>query len=155
MKKDRNEIPVLINLLSVVHYDGAFSYPVQFVAKGKLNIIEKNRALLSYTEILEDEDSGQTVSSDIVLDVQPDEVTMTRNSDSLINTMVFSRRQRFEGKYSTPYGDMDMAVSSRDVSSVIGPGKGSVHLKYEIEFQGAYASSNEIHLEYSADKLTS
>ena len=50
---------------------------------------------------------------------------------------------------------MDMAVSSRDVSSVIGPGKGSVHLKYEIEFQGAYASSNEIHLEYSADKLTS
>ena len=35
---------------------------------------------------------------------------------------------------------------------MIGPDKGSVHLKYQLDFQGTYASTNELHLEYSAEQ---
>ena len=44
---------------------------------------------------------------------------------------------------------MDMAVFSRGVRCDIGDRKGSVHLKYQLDIQGAYASSNELHLEYT------
>ena len=57
--------------------------------------------------------------------------------------------QRFEGVYQTPFGSMDMAVMSRGVQCDIGEKKGSVHLKYQLDIQGNYASTNELHLEYT------
>ena len=44
---------------------------------------------------------------------------------------------------------MDMAVFARGVRCDIGEKKGSVHLKYQLDIQGAYASMNELHLEYT------
>ena len=67
------------------------------------------------------------------------------------NTMVFVKGQRFEGTYRTPYGNMDMAVFSGVVTCDAGERSGSVHLKYQLDIGGAYASTNELHLEYNAD----
>ena len=47
---------------------------------------------------------------------------------------------------------MNMGVFARDVNCMIGPDKGSVHLKYQLDFQGTYASTNELHLEYTAER---
>ena len=71
------------------------------------------------------------------------------------NTMVFVPDQRFEGTYQTPFGDMSMAVQARKVQCDIGEEKGSVHLKYQLDIQGAYASTNELHLEYTENRSES
>ena len=80
-----------------------------------------------------------------------DSLYVTRQGD-VTNTMVFVPRHRFEGIYQTPYGDMNMGVYARNVDCRIGPDSGSVHLKYQIDLQGSYTSTNELHLEYTAER---
>ncbi len=147
MKTERN---VLINLLAIARYDRTPDFPIQFMTKGKLTLHGNDPAVLEYTESQQDEETGEITTALITLAMEKKRVTMTRKGD-YSNTMVFIPEQRFEGIYSTPYGDMEMAVFSRGVQCDIGEEKGSVHLKYQLEIQGAYASSNELHLEYASD----
>lgn len=142
------EKPVLINLLAIARYDHAPDYPIQFMTKGKLRLGDEANAVLEYTESQQDEETGEITTAQVTLSLEKNRVTMTRNGD-YSNTMVFVPEQRFEGVYQTPYGAMDMAVFSRGVRCDIGDRKGSVHLKYQLDIQGAYASSNELHLEYT------
>ena len=142
------EKPVLINLLAIARYEHAPDYPIQFMTKGKLSIGENEDAVLEYTESQQDEETGEITTALITLAMEKNRVTMTRRGD-YSNTMVFAPDQRFEGIYQTPFGSMDMAVYARGVRCEIGEKKGSVHLKYQLDIQGAYASSNELHLEYA------
>ncbi len=143
--------PVLINLLATARYDQAPDFPVQFMTKGSLSVTANGEAVIRYTEALHDEDSGETMTAAVSLQTNGSRVTMTRHGD-ITNTMVFVPQQRYEGIYQTPYGDMNMGVFARDVSCTIGPEKGSIHLKYQLDFQGSYASTNELHLEYTAEE---
>ena len=142
--------PVLINLLAIARYEQAPDYPIQFITKGKLSMRKEGEALLEYTETQQDDETGEITTAEISLALEEKRVTMTRKGD-YSNTMVFTPQQRFEGIYRTPYGDMNMAVYSRGVQCDVGENKGSVHLKYQLDIQGAYASSNELHLEYATD----
>ena len=142
------EKPVLINLLAIARYDHTPDFPIQFMTRGKLQIGEGNHAVLEYTESQQDEDTGEITTSLITLSLEKNRVTMTRQGD-YSNTMVFVPEQRSEGIYRTPFGNMEMAVTSRGVRCDIGEKKGSVHLKYQLVLQGAYASTNELHLEYT------
>lgn len=143
--------PVLINLLATARYDQAPVFPVQFMTKGNLSMLPNGNAVIRYTEALHDEDSGETMTATVSLEMTQSRVTMTRRGD-VTNTMVFVPQQRYEGVYQTPYGEMNMGVFARDVNCLIGPEKGSVHLKYQLDFQGTYASTNELHLEYTAER---
>ena len=143
--------PVLINLLAIAKYEHAPDYPIQFMTKGTLHLGERNDAVLEYTESSQDEETGEISTSQVILSLEKDRVTMTRKGECS-NTMVFVPDHRFEGIYQTPYGDMDMAVYARGVRCEIGEQKGSVHLKYQINLQGAYASTNELHLEYTENR---
>jgi len=147
MAKEKN---VLINLLAIARYDKTPDFPIQFMTKGKLTLGDDDPAVLEYTESQQDEETGEINTALVTLTLEKNRVTMTRRGECS-NTMVFVPEQRFEGIYSTPYGDMDMAVYSRRVRCDIGEKRGSVHLKYQLDIQGAYASSNELHLEYAAD----
>ena len=144
------EKKVLINLLAIARYEHTPDFPIQFMTKGTLSLQEDNQAVLSYAESQQDEVTGEISTALITLLLEKDRVTMTREGD-YSNTMVFVPEQRFEGVYQTPYGNMDMAVTSSGVRCNIGEVKGSVHLKYRLDIQGAYASTNELHLEYAAD----
>lgn len=142
------EKQVLINLLAIARYEHTPDYPIQFMTRGKLKLGINNDAVLEYTESQQDEDTGEISTALITLKMEKNSVTMTRKGD-LSNTMVFIPEQRFEGVYRTPFGDMDMAVTSRGVHCDIGESKGSVHLKYQLDLQGSYTSTNELHLEYT------
>lgn len=147
----KTDKPVLINLLATARYDQTPDYPIQFMTKGSLSLTPNGGAVIRYTEALQDDDSGETMTAVVSLEMAKDRVTMTRHGD-VTNTMVFIPQQRYEGIYQTPYGEMNMGVFSRDVHCRIGPEKGSVHLKYQLDFQGTYASTNELHLEYTAEQ---
>ena len=144
------EKDVLINLLAIARYEQTPDFPIQFMTKGKLSLNGCNDAVLEYTESQQDEQTGEITTAQITLSMEKNRVTMTRKGE-YSNTMVFVPDHRYEGVYQTPFGKMDMAVYSRGVHCNIGETKGSVHLKYQLDIQGSYASTNELHLEYTAD----
>ena len=151
---DREQTTVFINLLAIAKYDQMPDYPIQFMTTGKLIYKNPSEALLQYVESQEDEETGEITKSDISLSISDGKVTMERSGD-FSNTMVFSRGKRFEGVYHTPYGEMDMAVFTREAACQIGNKDGSMHLKYQLQIQGNYASTNELHLEYHAEQPAS
>ncbi len=145
------QTPVLINLLAIARYERTPDYPIQFMTRGTLMTDDTGAARIEYTESLRDDDSGDVTESRVSLALEKNRVTMTRNGE-FSNTMVFIPEQRFEGVYRTPYGEMNMGVFSKGVNCDIGASRGSVHLKYQLDIQGSYASTNELHLEYTAEK---
>ena len=98
-----------------------------------------------------DEETGEIMTSDISLSLRNGKITMERKGD-FSNTMVFAKGQRFEGVYHTPYGEMDMAVFTKEAACKFGKTEGNIHLKYQLNIQGNYTSTNELHLEYKAGK---
>ncbi len=145
------EKPIMINLLTIIRNDQSPDYPIQFLTRGMLSLESEGKAVIRYRESIPDEDSGESIQADIRLDLLKDQVTMTRSGD-FSNIMVFMPDQRFEGKYRTPWGEMNMGIFSREVHCDIGQNRGAVHLKYQVDFQGNYASTNELHLEYAAEE---
>ena len=142
--------PVFINLLAIARYDRMPDYPIQFMTVGNLSYTSPDEVLLQYVESQQDEETGEIMKADVSLFLHDGRITMERKGD-YANTMVFAKGQRFEGIYHTPYGEMDMAVFTREAACRIGNREGSLHLKYQLQIQGNYASTNELHLEYRAD----
>ena len=143
--------PVFINLLTIARYDHMPDYPIQFMTVGKLSYANSGEALLQYVESQQDEETGEILNSDISLSLRDGKITMERKGE-FSNTMVFAKGQRYEGTYHTPYGEMDMAVYTKEANCRFGSSDGNVHLKYQLNIQGSYASTNELHLEYRADQ---
>ncbi len=146
----RDEVPVLINLLAIARYDRMPDYPMQFMTVGRLSRSNPKELVLKYRETQPDDETGESQNADVTLTLTADHVTMQRAGE-FSNMMSFSKGQRFEGMYTTPYGSMSMAVTTRDLEVRYKGGKGSVHLKYQVDFQGSYASTNELHLEFSEE----
>ena len=143
--------PVFINLLAIARYDQMPDYPIQFMTVGNLRYTNPDEVLLQYVESQQDEETGEIMKADISLSLHDGRITMERKGD-YSNTMVFAKGQRFEGVYHTPYGEMDMAVYTKEAACRFGKAEGNMHLKYQLHIQGSYASTNELHLEYKADQ---
>ena len=143
--------PVFINLLAIARYDQMPDYPIQFMTVGNLFYSSPDNVMLQYVESQQDEETGEIMKADISLSLRDGRITMERKGD-FANTMVFAKGQRFEGVYHTPYGEMDMAVFTKEAACRFGRSEGNVHLKYQLNIQGNYASTNELHLEYKSEK---
>ena len=146
----KKEKAVVIRLTATASYEGIHDDPIRFMTTGMMMQPGKEHCILRYRESQQDEATGEMVHADIELDLRKDRVIMTRSGD-FSSTMVFARDQRFEGIYSTPYGKMDMAVYTRQLKCALGEISGTIHLKYQLNLQGAYASTNELHLEYQSE----
>ena len=140
---------VFINLLALAKYDHMPDYPIQFMTVGNLSYKNPNEILLEYQESQQDEETGEIMKADISLSLREGRITMERKGD-FSSTMVFKKGQRYEGIYRTPYGNMDMAVFTREAACRFGRSEGNMHLKYQLDIQGNYTSTNELHLEYKA-----
>ena len=143
--------PVFINLLAIARYDHMPDYPIQFMTVGNLSYSGPDEAQLQYVESQQDEETGEIMKADVSLSLRDGRITMERKGD-FSNTMVFAKGQRFEGVYHTPYGEMDMAVFTKEAACRFGQAEGNIHLKYQLNIQGNYASTNELHLEYRAER---
>ena len=148
--EEKREIPVMVNLASLVSYEGTADDPLQLVTMGRLTPW-KDTLQLQYLESMTDEVTGEVQESEIQLLLKKDQVTMNRMGDYQ-NTMLFKRNKRYETVYRTPFGEIPMAVHTRDIRCELGEKAGKVYLKYELSMQGAYASTNELSLEYWAQQ---
>ena len=146
-----SQTPVFINLLAIARYDHMPDYPIQFMTVGNLSYANPEEVLLQYVESQQDEETGQILKSDISLSLHDGRITMERKGE-FANTMVFAKGQRYEGVYHTPYGEMDMAVYTKEAVCRFGSSEGNIHLKYQLNIQGNDASTNELHLEYRSEQ---
>ena len=149
----KNTTTVFINLLAIARYDHMPDYPIQFMTVGQLHYANPGDVQLRYEESQQDDETGEIQKANILLSLRDGRITMERNGD-YSNTMVFSKGQRFEGVYHTPYGEMDMAVFTKEAACQFGRSEGNMHLKYQLNIQGSYASTNELHLEYRTEPGT-
>ncbi|MBQ8654376.1 MAG: DUF1934 domain-containing protein [Clostridia bacterium] len=140
-------IPVLVTLSGTSDASGQDD-TIRVMTTGQLR---KTPAgfMLRYQETQTDEGDGSVMTQDIILNMQPGRVSMTRLGD-YGTTMVFVKDTRFEGKYRTPFGELDMALFATQVQTELSPEKGMVHLKYQLDLQGSFAAMNTLHLEYAA-----
>lgn len=147
---DKKAKPVLVTLVSGSHAEGeAQEELIRLRCQGELKETPSGY-MLRYQEVQADEESGQSVSQDVILSLQPDRVTMTRLG-AFGTTMVFVKDRRFEGAYHTPYGDLGMALYAIQVNCKLGPDSGSVHLEYQLDMQGSYAAVQTIDVTYAAE----
>lgn len=78
------------------------------------------------------------------------ELTVNGSCVSMIRTGSFNTEMTIEmGKrhncqYQSPFGTMLIGISAQKVASDITDGKGSLELKYTIDFYGGVASENEL-----------
>lgn len=146
--KDGEAVSVAINLIAHVSYGNETpDLPVQFITTGTLSR-NNGKTLLSYTEHPDSEEQNEPDTL-VTLEFDKGNVTMKRKGP-FSNEMIFSKGKRFESYYSTPYGDMNMAVYAISVNYAVDKQEGQLDLKYQLDLQGNYASSNELHLQYSA-----
>lgn len=138
--------PVLVTLRSASR-NGEEETPVMSLRCQGMLRPTSTGCMLRYQEVQKDEDSGNIVSQDVILAMQPDRVTMTRLGD-YGTTMVFIKDRRFEGAYHTPYGDLELALYATQVHVQMTPEGGSVHLEYQLDMQGSYAAVQVIDVSY-------
>lgn len=143
---------VLVTLSGAARNDqGEDEEPIKLLTTGELTPVEGG-CLLRYEESQTDESDGSVMTQEILLMMEPHQVTMTRLGD-FGTSMVFVKDRRFEGVYHTPYGDMDMALYATRVDVDMAEDHGSVYLEYQLDFQGGYASMHTMQVDYVASDL--
>lgn len=140
---------VLVTLLGAAKNEqGESDEPIRLMTTGELKPTP-NGYILRYQESQTDDSDGSVMTQDIVLMMQPGRVSMNRLGE-YGTSMVFVKDRRFEGVYHTPYGDMDMALFATRVDVNLDAEHGSVHLEYQLDFAGGFASMHTMQLEYAA-----
>ncbi len=77
------------------------------------------------------------------VDVKGKCVTMVRRG-SYNTEMTIEKGKRHNCEYASPFGSMLIGIAAQKVQSDVADGKGTLHLKYTIDFYGGVASENEL-----------
>ena len=133
---------VVLSITGAAQAAGQLPDEIHLVTTGLLTPLKEGFQL----DYQESQPDGSEVQ-DIRLLMERRRVTMTRTGDYGA-TMVFEKGRRFESLYHTPYGDMEMAVFPTRVSVSLGEEQGNVHLQYQLDFQGQFASVNDLTVQY-------
>ena len=145
-----NEVKAaLVNVVSFSRIGEEEDTPMRLRCNGQMRPTTGG-CMLRYREVQTEEGTGETLVQDIVLNIQPDRVTMTRMGD-YGTTLVFVRERRFEGAYHTPFGDLALALYTTQLDVKMGPEGGSVHLEYQLDMQGNYAAVQVIDVTYTIE----
>lgn len=141
--------PVLVTINSYARSGDESDAPMRLRCNGQLRPTSSG-CMLRYQEVQSDEGTGESVSQDVILAIQPDRVTMTRLG-AYGTTMVFVKDCRFQGAYHTPYGELELALFTTNVTVQTGPDSGSVHLEYQLDMQGNYTVVQVIDVTYATE----
>lgn len=144
--KKKETIPVLLKMTSIIEGQ-EITEPMQLLCRGELRKTPSGY-LLRYEESLPVDDND-IQKNDVILSMSENRVSMSRPGE-YGTTMIFVKEQRFEGEYHTPYGEMSMAIFPTHVYCNANETDGRVHLEYQLDLQGRYASMNTIDIEYHA-----
>lgn len=144
---NKSTTPVLVTLKSYTRNErGEKEDTIELICRGKMRAVSDGY-LLRYTEVQTDEDTGENISQDVMMQLQKSRVSMTRMGD-FGTTMVFVKDTRFESDYHTPYGDLRMALYALQVQTDLHDDRGHVHLEYQLDVQGNHTGVQCVDLSY-------
>lgn len=139
--------PVIVTISSYAKGErGEKEDAIQLICHGQLRKVSGGY-MLRYEEVQTDDETGQSVSQDVILTLQPGRVSMTRMGD-YGTTMVFVKDRRFEGAYHTPFGDLAMALYAMQVQTSLADDHGNIRLEYQLDMQGSYGAVQHIDISY-------
>lgn len=91
-----------------------------------------------------DEIFGEGMSGHTVIEVKNKSCATIIRSGSIISEMTVEKGKRHLCMYSTPYGDIPMGISAKEVSSSVDKNGGELRLSYEIDFNSNYTASKQM-----------
>lgn len=133
-------IPVLIAINATAYKDDSPEEPMAMLTSGTLSL-DNGRAVIKYEETLDENYPPQKVE----MTVADDCVTMLRAGHYELS-MVFSKGQRFEGQYKTPFGTMELALYCTRLNAELTRDGGEITLSYQLDLNGQFASMNDMEL---------
>lgn len=149
---DKPQQPVLVAIrIKSTDEQGHPVEDMRMMAPGTLTCQAEDTYLLRYTETMQDEDTGASISAEVRLKLQPAHVIMMRTGQ-YGTTMVFTKGQRFEGTYHTPYGDMGMAVYTTRLLTTLSPQRGRLVLDYQLDMNGGFGTMRHMVIDYGVEE---
>lgn len=140
MEKD-----VIISIQGMQNYEGQDPDAMELVTEGKLKEAEGGLCL-SYQESELTGMAGTTT----VFHVEPEKVTLLRIG-SVSSEMVFEQGKRHMSLYSTPFGNMEIGVLARKLSSTLSAAGGRIEIDYDIEINHMLAGTSLFRIEVRED----
>lgn len=131
---------MLINIKSNAYRDEEADEPINLITFGHLTLDDSKR-ILEYDETLDESLPAQHVT----LTIEKDSMVMSRDG-AYSTQMIFSRGQRYEGQYHTPYGAMELALFCNRLKWDLNETGGFVELRYQMDINGQFAAIHDLSL---------
>ncbi|MBN1777163.1 MAG: DUF1934 domain-containing protein [Clostridiales bacterium] len=143
---DRKGIPILISLDARFSAEGQEEDSMRLITTGEL---EKNAEgyVIRYEESI-DEDSPP---HQVEIAMKKDVISMNRKG-SIEADMVFEKGKRFESRYRTPYGAMDMAVFCTKAAYTVDRYGGEIALQYQLDLGNHFAAMHNMNYHFMRKK---
>ncbi len=135
-------IPILISLSATATPEGEQPDAMQLLTSGQL-ILQGRGYLICYEEQLDETQE----STKVRLTLEDGAVTMLRSGPYETN-LVFCKGQRYESQYSTPFGEMDLAIFCTRATYAMDDLGGSLHLIYQLDLNGQFVSMHDLEMRF-------
>lgn len=127
---------VIISIQGAPEYEGEDRDQISLVTEGRLTQ-ERDGYCLSYEETEVTGMEGTTTT----FQIQGPRVTLMRTG-KVCSQMVFEEGRRHLSLYATPYGNLEVGVSTSKLRSTISPTGGRLEIDYALELDHALAGRN-------------
>ena len=131
MKKD-----VIISIRGMQNYDGSEPDAIELVTQGTLSD-HPDGYLISY----EESELTGLEGTQTQLEIGPERVTLLRLGQ-LCSQMVFEKGRTHRSLYDTPFGSMEIGISTRRLRSTMGERGGELEIAYSVEVNHSLAGEN-------------
>lgn len=139
-------VPILISVDANTSGEDKPEEALRLITTGRL-YERPDETMIRYEESLDEQEPPQKIE----LSIQEGVVTMSRHG-SFEAKMVFAKGKRYESKYHTPYGDLDMALYCTKASYQKVQNGGELTLQYQLDLGGQYAAMHNMQLHWMRKK---
>ena len=119
---------------------------IEVTAAGTMQLTEEC-AIVLYDEALDTDMPPQQVR----LEIDSEGVLVERDGPYELK-LAFRERSRFESRYQTPVGPMDVAVFCTALQYDIDENGGTIYIQYQLNLNGEYNDMHEVEYTLSAEK---
>lgn len=105
---------------------------------------------MNYVVYEDSELSGEKGTSTL-LKIADDSLTLVR-SGAVMQKQHFAREKESESVYKTPYGNLNLSITTRNIDIIYGSVSGNIDIAYDMSINGQWQSDNKLHIEICADQ---
>lgn len=131
---------VIISIRGMQAYDGGENDSIELKTEGTLTR-EENGWTLSYAESELTGLEGTTT----IIQVEEKRVSLQRTG-AVSSQMVFEEKRQHLSLYNTPYGAMELSISTRHLCHDLSEAGGEIEVTYRIELDHTMAGENTFHI---------